>query len=214
MIGKLRTEMQRAHPPKNDSCTNQEECARGERYGQKDRSTRSWVDRALTCVRRRLTMWHPSEDIEVRVMRWRLGAGARAVTAVVIMGFLVSCATEPAPFPERRSDGGHGMVTPYTLTMRGFTDREAFTILAAMAEEFPGYRSHDLIRRSGSVRTYAYVTTAKSYKLEEWLYIQLRNMGFDPDRDISFRGQGVRITIEKLVPSPSREAPAERPRFR
>ena len=106
------------------------------------------------------------------------------------------------------------MVTPYTLTMRGFTDREAFTILAAMAEEFPGYRSHDLIRRSGSVRTYAYVTTAKSYKLEEWLYIQLRNMGFDPDRDISFRGQGVRITIEKLVPSPSREAPVERPRFR
>ena len=41
---KLWTEMKKAHPPKNDSCTNQEEYARGERYGQKDRSTRSWVD--------------------------------------------------------------------------------------------------------------------------------------------------------------------------
>ena len=41
---KLWTEMKRAHPPKNDSCTNQEEYARGERYGQKDRSTRAWVD--------------------------------------------------------------------------------------------------------------------------------------------------------------------------
>ena len=41
---KLWTEMKRAHPPKNDSCTNQEEYARGERYGQNDRSTRSRVD--------------------------------------------------------------------------------------------------------------------------------------------------------------------------
>ena len=41
---KLWTEMKRAHPPKNDSCTNQEEYAHGERYGQKDRSTRSRVD--------------------------------------------------------------------------------------------------------------------------------------------------------------------------
>ena len=41
---KLWTEMKRAHPPKNDSGTNQEEYAHGERYGQKDRSTRSWVD--------------------------------------------------------------------------------------------------------------------------------------------------------------------------
>ena len=41
---KLWTEMKRAHPPKNDSRTNQEEYAHGERYGQKDRSTRSWVD--------------------------------------------------------------------------------------------------------------------------------------------------------------------------
>ena len=148
-------------------------------------------------------------------MRLRVGAyAATVIGAVVVLGLLVSCATEPRPFPERRSDTEHGMVTPYTFTMRGFTDREALTILSVMSERFPGYRSHDLIRRTGSVRTYSYVTTAKSYKLEEWLYIQLRNMGFDADRDISFLGQGTRITIEKLVPSPSGETSVERPRFR
>ena len=106
------------------------------------------------------------------------------------------------------------MVTPYTLTVRGFTDREAFAIIGAMVEEFPGYRSHDLISRSGSIRNYAYVSTAKSYKLEEWLTSQLMNMGFDVDRDVLIQGQGIRISIEKLVSSPSREAPAERQRFR
>ena len=95
-----------------------------------------------------------------------------------------------------------------------FTDREAFAIMAAMAEEFPGYRSHDLISRSGSIRNYAYVSTAKSYKLEEWLTSQLMNMGFDADRDVLIQGQGIKISIEKLVSSPSREAPAQRRRFR
>ena len=132
----------------------------------------------------------------------------------MFMGLVVACRTEPPPLPQRPGDGGHGMVTPYTLTVRGFTDREAFAIMAAMAEEFPGYRSHDLISRSGSIRNYAYVSTAKSYKLEEWLTSQLMNMGFDADRDVLVQGQGIRISIEKLVSSPSREAPAERRRFR
>lgn len=132
---------------------------------------------------------------------------------VALMGVL-ACATDPPPLPRQPVDGGHGMVTPYTLTLRGFTDREAFAIMAAMAEEFPGYRSHDLISRSGSVRNYAYVSTAKSYKLEEWLTSQLINMGFDADRDVLIQGRGVSISIEKLASSPSREAPAERPRFR
>ena len=106
------------------------------------------------------------------------------------------------------------MVTPYTFTVRGFTDREAFAIIAVMTQEFPGYRSHDLISRSGSVRTYAYVSTAKSYKLEEWLTSQFINMGFDVDRDVLIQGQGINLSIEKLASSPSREAPAERQRFR
>ena len=150
-------------------------------------------------------------------MRLRLYSGVRVfAAAILLLGLIliVACRTEPPPYPERPSDGGHGMVTPYTLTLRGFTDREALTIMAVMAEQFPGYRSHDLISKSAAVRNYAYVTTAKSYKLEEWLYIHLVNMGFDADRDILMQGQGIKITIEKLVPSPSREVPAERPRFR
>ena len=40
---KLWMEMKRAHPPKNDSCTNLEEYARGQRYGQDDRGARAWI---------------------------------------------------------------------------------------------------------------------------------------------------------------------------
>ena len=146
----------------------------------------------------------------------RILSGIRAIGAVIaLMGLFVACpTTDPPPLPQRPIDDGHGMVTPYTLTVRGFTDREAFAIIGAMAEEFPGYRSHDLISRSGSIRNYAYVSTAKSYKLEEWLTSQLMNMGFDVDRDVLIQGQGIKISIEKLVSSPSREAPAERQRFR
>ena len=35
--------MKRAHPPKNDSPTNLEEYARGQRYGQDDRGARAWI---------------------------------------------------------------------------------------------------------------------------------------------------------------------------
>ena len=41
---KVVDDMKRAHPLKNDSTTNQEEYARGERYGQDDRGTRAWID--------------------------------------------------------------------------------------------------------------------------------------------------------------------------
>ena len=40
---KLWMEMKRAHPPKNDSPTNLEEYARGQRYGQDDRGARAWI---------------------------------------------------------------------------------------------------------------------------------------------------------------------------
>ena len=43
---------------------------------------------------------------------------------------------------------GHGMMTPYTVTLRYFEDREALTIVGVMADEFPGYETHDLINKS------------------------------------------------------------------
>ena len=109
---------------------------------------------------------------------------------------------------------GHGMMTPYTVTLRYFDDREALTIIGVMADEFPGYETHDLINKSATVRRYEYLTTAKAMKLEEWLFILLRDMGFDETREILVHVQGTDITVDKLIPTPHRPAsPDEKKRF-
>ena len=110
---------------------------------------------------------------------------------------------------------GHGLMTPYTLTLRYFEDREALTIIGVMAEEFPGYEAHDFISKSPTVRRYTYLTTAKSVKLEEWLYILLRDMGFNARSDFVVLIQGTEITVDKLIPTPNRpESPDESRRFK
>ena len=131
----------------------------------------------------------------------------------------------PAPPPRTRGvpadsgragrDTGHGLLTPYTVTMRYFGSHEALAIVGVMAEEFPGYRSHDLMVKSAAVRRYEYLSSAKAYKLEEWLYVLLRDMGFDMDREILIQVQGTKVTIDKLTPTPQRpESDDERRRFR
>ena len=110
---------------------------------------------------------------------------------------------------------GHGMMTPYTLTLRYFEDREALTILRVMTEEFPGYESVELMKKTPTVRRYSYLTTAKATKLEEWLYILLRDMGFDATREFLVQVQGTDIIVDKLVPTPNRPAsPDEQKRFK
>ncbi len=109
---------------------------------------------------------------------------------------------------------GHGIMTPYTVTLRYFGDHEAITIIGVMAEEFPGYETHDLINKSAALRRYKYLTTAKAAKLEEWLYILLRDMGFDAKREILVSVQGTEIIVDKLIPTPDRpESPDEKKRF-
>ena len=110
---------------------------------------------------------------------------------------------------------GHGMVTPFTVTLRYFDDREALTIVGVMAEEFPGYRSHDIINKSATIRRYVYLTSAKAFKLEEWLYILLRDMGFDAKREVLITVQGTEVIVDKLIPTPDRpESPDEEKRFK
>ena len=110
---------------------------------------------------------------------------------------------------------GHGLMTPYTLVLRYFEDREALTIVGVMAEEFPGYEAHDLITKSPTVRRYNYLSTAKTAKLEEWLYILLRDMGFDARSDFTILIQGTEVSVEKLIPTPDRaESPDESRRFK
>lgn len=104
---------------------------------------------------------------------------------------------------------GHGMMTPYTVTLRYFDDREALTIIRVMTDEFPGYESVDLMRKTPTVRRYNYLTTAKATKLEEWLYILLRDMGFDAKREFLVQVQGTEIIVDKLIPTPDRPPSAD-----
>jgi hypothetical protein len=97
-----------------------------------------------------------------------------------------------------------GMLIPYTLTLRRFEEREALTIVGVMSEEFPGYHSHNLMKKASGLRRYEYRTTAKTYKMDEWLDRLLTDMGFDTDREIAVNIAETKIIIDKLVPTPAR----------
>ncbi len=95
--------------------------------------------------------------------------------------------------------------TAYTFNMKYFDTREALAIIGVMADEFPGYKSHDLLSKGSVNRAYEYVSIAKATKLEEWLAILLIDMGFDIDRVIEIQIQGNTINIIKLNATPERE---------
>ena len=126
----------------------------------------------------------------------------KVLGAVVILGLAMACTTTPP-----HADDGHGMLTSYSLTLRHFSDREAITIMRAMREDFPGYRTHTLISKTAAVRRYEYRTTARAFKLEEWLYGLFRDMGFDPNRDTLVEVEGTRLTVDKLAPKPPTPLP-------
>ncbi len=109
---------------------------------------------------------------------------------------------------------GHGLLTPYTLTLRYFENQEALALVGVMAEEFPGYNEHNLIDKSAAIRRYEYHSTAKASKLEEWLFILLTDMGFDAEREVLIQVDGTNIRVDKLVPTPRRpRSEDERRRF-
>ena len=146
----------------------------------------------------------------------------RSIVAIAVVGLIAGCHTHlPTPDLERPrfmdgpATGAHGMVTQYTLALRRFDDREAHAILHTMEDEFPGYRSHNMIRKSAATRRYEYVTTAKVFKIEEWLYQLFQHMGFDADRDVLFEFDDGSITITKLSVerSLSEPEPETKPRF-
>ena len=110
---------------------------------------------------------------------------------------------------------GHGMQTPYTVTLRYFHRREALTIIGVMADEFPGYKSHTLMSQDPAVRRYEYVTSAKPHKMEEWITILLGDMNFDLDKEVAILFRGSEITVEKIVPTPDRpKSEDEKARFK
>ena len=114
-----------------------------------------------------------------------------------------------------RRGSGHGMQTPYTITLRYFERREALTIIGIMADEFPGYNTHTLLTANQATRRYSYITSAKPHKMEEWLTILLGDMNFNPDKEVRIAINGAAITIEKIVPTDDRpRSTDERVRFK
>ncbi len=115
----------------------------------------------------------------------------------------------------RASGSGHGMQTPYTVTLKYFERREALTVIGVMADEFPGYNTHTLLRSDQATRKYSYITSAKPHKMEEWITILLDDMNFDTDREIRIAINGADILVEKIVPTGDRpRSPDERARFK
>ena len=120
------------------------------------------------------------------------------VSVVLLALALSACAAQQRnlTFP----DGGHGLVTPYTFTLRHFTRSETMDIIDVMVNEFPGYRTHTLIRSDSATRQYSYTTSAGAHKLEEWLTILLGDMNLNPDTDVNINIEGTEITVEKRHP--------------
>ena len=102
------------------------------------------------------------------------------------------------------SSSGLGAITTYTVTLEDFGRIEALTIIGTMSDEFPGYKHHQLMWQMPDLRRYSYTTSAKEYKLEEWLTILLDDMGFNVDREIAFVIRGDKFTLQKLVPTHDR----------
>jgi hypothetical protein len=115
----------------------------------------------------------------------------------------------------RSGGGAHGLLTPYTVTLRYFDTREALSIIGVMSDEFPGYKSHTMISKAPVLRKYEYVTSAKSHKMEEWLNVLLIDMGFNVDKQVEIMMQGSDIIIEKIVTTRDRKrSDDEKARFK
>ena len=94
----------------------------------------------------------------------------------------------------------------YTVTLRHLSVEDAMAIQTVMTEEFPGYRSHMLIRRGSALRRYEYATSAGAAELERWLTLLLIDMGLDPEGAVALSVRNGDIRIERVLP-----ARAERP---
>ena len=101
-----------------------------------------------------------------------------------------------------------GLLTPYNITLKHFDKIESASIAGVMADEFPCYNSHELLSGSEVIRKYSYNSRAKLHKMEEWLMILLRDMGF-AEGEYAMEISGNDIVISKLVPTPDRPRSAD-----
>lgn len=90
----------------------------------------------------------------------------------------------------------------FTVELRQFATDEARAITRVMDEEFPCRIAIDLMTGSNTaVRRYKYVTVAKRDKIEEWIHILLRDMGYDTDGPVRISlHSGNILRVDKIVP--------------
>ena len=108
---------------------------------------------------------------------------------------------------------GQGMKTTYTVRFKRFTTPEVMEIMSVMSKEFPGYKSHTLLKKNPSVVSYEYVTTAKTSKMDDWTNILLMDMGLTPDKIVITQLRGTDLSLEKIITPPKPEAPKSGGRF-
>jgi hypothetical protein len=95
-----------------------------------------------------------------------------------------------------------GIMTTYTLAFRRFTTSEIHHILHVMSsKKFPGYKSHNLLKKEAAVVNYDYVTTAQAAKIDNWLNILLSDMELHPDRIVLVSLDGTEFRLEKIISS-------------
>ena len=134
---------------------------------------------------------------------------AKYAGVAIALALVTACTSAPSA---RLSKGsGHGPLTSYTLVLRYFGDRDAHAIMKVMAAEFPGYRSHNLLTKDAEVRRYRYRTTAKAFKLEEWLYLLLDDLGFDAEAAVRIAVDGPQIVVDQLSPKRVQARPPRGP---
>lgn len=97
----------------------------------------------------------------------------------------------------------------YTVTLRQLAPEDAMAIIDVMTDEFPGYRSHTLIRRGERLRRYEYVSTASPDTLERWLTLLLVDMGLEPDGAVALAVRPGEIRIERVLPPSADRRPPE-----
>ncbi len=111
------------------------------------------------------------------------------------------------------SGPGMGMNTTYTLKFKRFTTPEVLEIMGVMSKEFPGYVSHNLLKKSPALSSYEYVTSATATKVDSWISILLTDMGLTPDKMVVTQMRGTELILDKIVTPPQRSTPAPVGRF-
>lgn len=128
---------------------------------------------------------------------------ARAQDLAAELGAVLAAKLAHLAPPERSAAAVAALDSVYTVTLRHLAPEDAMAILDVMTGEFPGYRSHSLIRRGRVLRRYEYVTTADPASLERWLTLLLVDMGLDPAGPIALLVRPGEIRIERVLAPPA-----------